>query len=665
MPWAKRQSVSTPTIHSSRTEYEMNDYSRGMDSYTGNDKFPVMTGQTRRLMGPNAWRLAKNARIVTLGQYDTRKGIDYYSAAAGETQDQAITATTGAVDQSFSTTTRLAQKFTTVTAGSLSRLDVNIKNPSSAATGTVLVCLYSDVSGAPGLLLATSSTSSINITSSNSYVSFYFAAAPTILAATNYWVVVYVQATGTGSYSWASTTSATTAKVSVDSGATWSTTTYAMNFKQYYATSGGSKGLIRVTKNDGTKYTFYAHGTTLYSVNESTGALNIIKSGLNSAATVYRFAFANDTLYYVNGYDGYRKYDFTTESQVLTANYTLICWHKGLMFLGGSTDPNAVFFSNFGLYDTFTTTDLVYAGAPKTGDPPVAFNSLNGYLLISCRNDKYVLSGDNNATFSVDKSPDQKGTYTQETITQDEQYVYFLADDGMRYSNGSESHLMSNNIYEDVKNITNKSACCVVINRGRIYLWYPSSLSTVNDECFVWNLNEGLSTVESKDTKAYVNRAFSSYADNDQLIVASSQIGQVYWQELTSNDYNILGDTIDFELRTSYFTNFAPAVLKEYRYWKARFSTSSNNYTVDCEYAYDLRDNWQTRTSASLQGSGPVWGSGILWGAFTWGTTAEVEADLNIPGEYRRLAVRYKHSGTRQPVKFLGHGFVLEVRRMR
>lgn len=668
MPWARRQTVVAPRIHSQETEYDMNDYSLGMDSYTSNDKFPVMTGQTRRLMGPNKWRLAQDARILTLGSYETRKGFDFYSQAAGETLDQSITSVTGAADQSFTTTTQIAQKFTTTSAGSLGRIDLNIKNPSSIATGVVLVNIYTDSGTAPSQLLATSSTNGINITSSNSYVSFYFANAPTLTTSTTYWIVVYVQAIGSNSYTWSSTTSATTALISVDSGSTWVAQSFAMNFKQYYATTGGVKGFIRVTKNDGTKYTFIAHGTTLYSVNDGTGALTAIKTGLSSSATVYRFSFANDILWYVNDFDGYRKYDFTTESQILSTNYSLICYHKGLMFLGGGPDPNAIIFSNFGLYDTFTSTDFVYAGAPKTGDPPVAFNSLNGYLLVRCKDNNFILSGDNNATFSIDEAPDQKGTYSQETVCQDEQSVYFLSDDGMRVSNGSESHLISHNVYEDVKNINNKVNACVAINKGRLYLWFADATSGVNNRSYVWNLNFSSInnyTVESSDTGAYISKAFSSYADNDSLMVASSIMGQLYWQELVTNEYNNLGSPLQFEVRTSYFTNYMPSVFKEFRYWEPRFSTESSNYSLDCQYASDLRDNWQTRSSPNLQGIGAVWGSGITWGNFIWGSTQELQSYLDIPGEYRRVAVRYTHTAARQPCKFFGHTFKLQVRRLR
>jgi hypothetical protein len=649
--------------------YEFNDYSLGYDSYTSNDKIPLMNG------GSNYWRLAQDARITTLGEYETRKGFDYYSDAAGVTQDQAVTSVTGAADQSFNTVTRLAQKFTTSSAGALTKVDINLKN-ANTANGTIAVAIYTNVSGAPGVLLATSSITDSALTSSYAYYTARFPNAPALTTSTVYWLVVYVQATGSGSFSWSSTTSATTALKSTDSGVTWSAASFALNFKQYYATAGGVKGIFRGYKNDGTKVSLLAHGTTLYSVNDGTGALTAIKTGLNASATTYRFAMFNDKVYYVNGYDGYRSWDGTTEKQVSTTNYTLICSHKGLIFLGGGIDPNAIIFSNFGLPEIFTTTDFVYADAPKTGDPVRALVSLNGSFYIFTQHRKFILSGSDNATFSMDRAPDEKGTYTQETVTQDNDFMYYLSDDGVYQSTGSQGTLLSKSNYEDVRTLTTKSNCCLGINKGRLYMWYTSADAAQNDSCYVWNLNSpgGPHTLESNDTNAYVARAFNAYNDNDQLLVGSSLVGQMYWQELATNDFSNLGGPINFMLQTPYLVFSirlhykyygGPSVLKEIRKWDARFGTQSGNYTVDCQYAADERDNWTTLTSTNIQGIGPIWGSGIIWGSFIWGTTAETQMQSYIPGEYRRVATRFRHFAMRQPVRFLGQTMIVEMRRMR
>lgn len=661
MPLVSRTSKPIPNLRSPSTTYELNDYSKGMNSFLATDKFPTDNG------GVNMWRLAQNARITTLGEYETRKGLDYHSDAAGETQDQAQTSTTGAADQSFNTVTRLAQKWTAGATGRLSKVEVRLKNDASA-TGTVILEHWTDSSGSPGTLVSRSSIASSAITSSYAYLTARFVDAPAVDSGTAYWTIAYVQSVGTNSYKWSSTTSATTAKTSSDSGMTWNSTSYALNFRQHYATAEGVKGKFRAYKSDGTAVTLFAHGTTLYSVDEVTGALTAVKTGLSSSATHYRFVGVNDVVYYVNGFDGLRKWNFTTESQVNTTNYTHLVEHKGLLFGVRKDDPNRVDFSNFADYETFTSTDFIYVPSPKTGDPATGVKSLNGYLLIKTRNSGYILSGDDNATFRLDVAPDQKGTFTQETITTDDNYAYFASDDGVYQTNGTQPKLLSEAIHETYQSIVNKEGICLNVNRGRLYMWYATAGSSSNDQCYVWNLNYGTTEdiVESFDTDAYVGRASTAFNDDYNMLVGSSVIGQVYWQEKPDNDYTNLGGDIDFVLQTHYNPFKIPAVLKEIRYWKPRLGTQSGNYTLTCEYAYDLRDNWQVQSTLQTQSSGYIWGDpDTVWGSFTWGTNAELQGDMYVPGEYRRIAIRYKHFASRQPHSFLGHTLIVQTRRIR
>lgn len=662
MPLVKRAKRPIPSLSSRTSTLEINDYGLGFNSFLSNDKFPVKDGAS------NLLRLAQNARITTLGEYGTRKGVDFHSDAAGETLDQSQTSTTGASDQSFNSVTRLAQIFTAGANGSLSKVEINVKNASSA-TGVIMVEVWSNSSGEPGVMLTSSSLTPSSLTSSYQYLTARFHEPVVVASSTSYWIVAYVQSVGSNSYSWSGTTNATTALVSADSGSTWSSTAFSLNFKQYYATVGGVKGLHRAYKSDGTAITLFAHGTSVYSVDEVTGALTAIKTGLSSSATTYRFVTINDIVYYVNGFDGYRKWDFTTESQVSATNYTNIIHHKGLVFLVTKDDPNKVVYSNFAAYETFTSTDFVYVPAPKTGDATTAMQSLNGYLILFTRDNKYILSGDDNATFRLDEAPDQKGTYTQETTSIDKNFVYYLGNDGVYRSNGSEAQLLSENNYEEVLTLPNRDSATLCVNRGRLYLWFRSAGNSTNNECFVWNLNYSNGnndTIESHDNSTNVNRALTAYNDDNQLLVGNSSIGQVYWQELSSNDYSDVGMPYEFILQTHYFPFTSPTVLKEVRYWKPRFSAQSGNYSVRCEFATELRDNWQLYQSINTQGSGATYGSGVEYGdGTTYGTSAEEEGSFYVPGEFKRIALRYYHSATRQPHTFLGHTLVVQSRRIR
>jgi hypothetical protein len=660
--WARRATNPIPQMRSREVYSELNDYSQGMDTFVSNDKFPVKDG------GSNKWRFAQNARILTLGEYETRKGVDFYSDTAGMTKDQEEVSTSGAGDAQFSDTLRLAQSFTTAAGGVLDKVLVRIKNP-NGASGTVIVEVWTDDSDKPGVKLDKSSISGGEITGTYQYITVRFPNAQILNTATKYWIVAYVQPVTSEEYEWSSTDNTANSLVSTDSGTSWTAENFSLNFQQFYATPGEVKGLHRAYKSDGTKTTLFVQGTTLYSVNDNTGALTVIKSDLNASATHYRFWTINDVVYYVNGFDGYRKWDFTTESQVNSNNYTHIVGHKGIIFLVEASDPNKVVYSNFADYETFTSTDLFYVPSPKTGDPVTAITPLNGYLMLFTRNSKYILTGDDNATFFLEEAPDKNGTYSQETIAVHDNFVYYLSQDGMYRSNGSEPSLMSKNNYEDILTLANKESSCVAINRGRLYLWHQLPGISFNSVCWVWNINyasDNGAVVESYDTVACIQRAVTAFNDNDRLLVGCSIMGRVYWQEDDSNDYTNGGGDINFLLQTHYFTFGTPANRKEIRQWLPRFATQSGSYDVSQEYATDLRDNWQQYRASNVQGAGVRYGTGETYGSgVTYGRTAELQESLYVPGEFRRIALRYKHFATRQPQRFLGHTLRVQTRRIK
>lgn len=651
MPWARRATKPIVSPTSTVREVEYNNYDGGVNNFVSNDV--LKEGKT--------WQVAQDARMPALGAWETRKGCDFHSAAVGEAIDVQQTSTTGAADVDFSTTARIAKKVTFTTTGHCTRIDVNLKN-TAAATGTIIVELWSNSSGAPGTLHARSSIASSDVgTSSYAYeIARYIGGAS--VTATDYWAVVYVQSVGTGSYKISSTTNASTGLTSSDSGTTWSAASVDFNVKAYLSTDSPSKGIFRANNSTGTEKTLLAAGTTLSSVDDSTGALTSIKTGLSASAIRYRFFTVNDTVYYCNGFDGIRKWNFSAESLVTSTNATLGVQHKGLAFWVEKDDPNKIIFSNFADYDTFTSTDFIYVPAPKTGDPITAMYPLNGVLVIWTRFNKYILYGSDNATFQLEPAASRKGTFSQETVVTDGSFAYALHDDGLYRFNGTVDQLMTGDIYEEIKHLPNKDEAVLGLSKGRLYLWYTPAAEDANSKCWVFNLN--FNCVESFDTDAYINGAVTD--DEGRLIVSSSLVGQAYYQELDSNDYTNLGGDINFQLATHDMIFGSAARDKEIRYWKPRFEAQSGSYTIQCQYGYDLRDNLSTQETVNVQGSGSIWGdSGTVWGSFTWGTTAELQSDLSVPGQHRRIKIGYKHYATRQPHRFLGHTFVIQVKRLR
>lgn len=631
-----------------------------IDTYTAND-----------LVKPDRLVYGTDTRIPTVGRQKTRQGCDFYSVPAGETVNAIQTSVTGASNQSVGLTTWKAAKFTTSAAGRLTKVELNLKNASSA-TGPIIVQVHADSSGSPGTLLAQSSVPASTPTSSYAYCAARFIEAPLLANATAYWIVAYIQDDGSGSYSWSSTTNATTAKTSANSGVSWSSSSFDLNFKTDLSTDSPVLGYYRAIKSDGTKVSLIAYkeaaGTTaVASVNEVTGALTTIKTGLSSQATRYEFVMFNDVVYYVNGVDAPRKWDFTTESAMGGSpgvSYDIFTAHTRLWLLPTS-DKTKIIFSNIAAPETFTSTDFVYVPSPKSPDQIVKAFLLNRNIYILTRKTKWVLSGTDLSVMVLGLSTGAKGCTSPRSVSVDGNYAYFASDDGDYQFNGGTDILLSEAITNDYLDAANKDELAGVVYNNRRYLFYTPSGEATNSRCWVYNLN--LRGYESFDMSTHINLAvvWNGPGDDGRMVQCSSLVGAIYYAELPSNTYNNLGKSLAWQIRMKYEHYDSPATEKQVKRWYPRFTASSTAHSVLCQYDKDFRGSPTTQTVA-LQGSGPIWGSStMIWGSFTWGTSALINPRLTIPGAAKYVQLRYSRTGVNNPCEFLGHTTYFGIRRPR
>lgn len=650
MPRSLINPAPIPRLNPQTIEVEYNDYSEGVNRFNGND-----------VLDPKFWRHAQNARMPKLGEYETRRGFDSHSAPVGEAEYDSITSNTGGV--SLTTTSWVAHDIVNTSGGRLTKLELYMRKV-AGAIGDVVVDIYSDSSGEPGSLITSTTIDAADFTTSYEYVTAYFVDAPLFTAGTSYWAVLRIQTGGSGTYQAAINGTSTSGATTSDSGGSWTTGQSGLQHKAYAAPSAKTKGVKRLYKSDGTAVTVLYVDDTLYKVNDGDGSLTVIKSGLSTDATYLRGVVINDIFYYINGKDGLRKWDFTTESQVRSQNYSHIVAHQGLLFLVDAVDTNKIIFSEFADYETFKSTSFIYVPAPKTGDPITAVVTVNGVLAIWTRYNKHILYGTDTATFQLEPAPARKGTFSQETVAFDTNFAYFISDDGVYRFNGTSDKLLSVSNYDSIRDIKNKDRAVIQINRSRLYVWYNIPSKDHNSYCWVYNLNFDM--LESLDTSAYVARADTAFREDYRLLVASPFTGQVFWQELDTNDYSNMGQGYEFMLQTHDMHFGTPSRDKEIRFWKPRFSAQAGDYTIDCKYSTDFGSSQTTALELETQGTGSVWGgSGVNWGSFTWGTSKELQADLYVPGGHRRISIAYSNDKPRQPHRFLGHTFVVEIRDIR
>lgn len=626
----------------------------GLDTYN-----PDEVADPRRCVYGRNFRLYNPEDQTSRVALSKRQGHIFYSVPVGETVDQQITSTTGAADKIINLVTRQAQKITAGATGVLSRVDIRLDNTASG-NGPAIVAFYSDNSGKPGTLLGTSSITSSSITGSYQYLSARYIEAPTVTSGTVYWVVSYVQSDGGNSYNWSSTTSATTAMVSTDAGNTWSSTSYALNVKTYVSTSGGVKGHTRFYRSTASPVTLMAHNTNVYTVNDVSGAITSIKSGLSASATDYDWANVNDVIYYANGFDSLQKYNGTTNSTVSTAPITPVKVevHANCLFvLQPST--NYVAFSDPGSYESFGSTSFLYVPSPKTADPVIEMLSVQGVMYFFTRNTKYLLYGTDLLSFVLKESPATKGAVADNAICVSEDSVYFMSDDFHIYAfdGGRDTRLSSERVAAILRNLANTSSVTLYVDDKKLYVSYTPTGQTVNQHRLVYDLtfNEWLN-----DEEVYTNSGVSwnSQSDTNQIVLSSSRLGALYYGD---SGYNDLGKPIDFDWWSKYMSFGTPAAKKRVKRYYTFLQTQNSNQEVDCQIDVD-EQNSPTSNMVPVEGSGSLWGSAV-WGSFTWGQLPFVRTRITVPGQNYKYQFRFVQSGVDNKVGILGFTIYLLPKR--
>lgn len=657
-----RRRVPVPTVTSGKSPAKEYTYVKGFNSNLANDEVPE-----------DQWRYVTDAREVQIGKWQTRQGANFFSLAIGETVNAQQISSTGQSSFNFSTTTWWAKKLTATATGRLTSINGFISNASNA-TGTIVYALYSDNSGVPGAELWRSTVSNSAPQTVISQCLARSITCPDIVSGTNYWVVGFVQAGGSGSYQVSTTTTAGTSLTSTNSGTTWNTAAFDFNVQLNTAPATPVKGHIRVKRPSGATYTFVAVGTTLYTVNEANGVTTSIDTNLGVNSTFVRFAFVNDTLYYVDGTQKPRKYDFTTASSVTNApgNASNLIVHKGLVFYQDADDVNKSWYTNFGQYDTFTSTDFFYVDSPKTADPQKAYVRLNGNLYIITRQNKFILYGAENATFRLDNAIGQKGTFSQSSVTSDETKVYLASDDGIYEFNGAEEVNIAADVLDWWTSLTNKANTVLELYNHRLYVYYTPPGQAQNSACMVFNTL--YKVWESQDTNTYVATTYSRFDNDNYMLIGSNRVGMLMFNERNVNDYNNMGEPLTFELRTNYNPTIGSyyhhpingANMKRVGLYRPHFDTITGNYSIQCGYALDYSDLPQY-SDVAITSNGPrfnttaTFDSGLRFGGYNQVNPLDNAPSIN--GEFRRLQLRYKHYGAREPVTFDGHVISVDSQR--
>ena len=611
----------------------------------------------------------KNFRIYNPGSFlersaiSKRQGHIFYSVPVGETVDQQITSTTGASNQTVSTIEWLAQKFTAGATGNLTRLDLNVENVTvgqNSGEGPLMVVLYSDNSGTPGTVLATSSIPNSSLTNSYQYLSARFIEAPAVTSGTVYWVVAYIQSDGAFFYHWSSSTSASTGLTSANAGNSWSAASFEMNLKTYVSTAGGVKGVTRYYRSNASPQTVLAQKTNLYTVNDATGAVTSIQSGLNASTTLYDFETVNNILYFVNGFDSPMEWNgsaVTNAGGSPPVSSQIALYANHLFYLQPNT--NFVNFTDAGEYETIDATNFLYVPSPDTADPVISMIPYGGNLQFITRNSKYVLLGTDLTSFTVKESTAKRGAVCASAVCTDQQFIYFMSDDYhiYAYNGGTDTKLSSERVQAILKNVANTNDIKLEVHDKKLFVHYTPGGQSENEHRLVWDLVFS-EWMNDEDVYTGFGIEWNSQADTGQWIQASTQVGALYYGDI---GYNDVGKPIDIEWWSKYLSYGTPAALHRVKRHYVFLQGEDGNYSVDCQV--DINNlNSPSSNLVNVDVSSNVYGTfGLVYGTVASGGSGLIYGDgvllpqrLSVPGESYKTQFRFVQSGVDNQVDILG-----------
>ena len=629
--------------------------------------------------GRTPW--SKNFRLYAQQSDDrqvaisSRKGPGFYMSPLSETKTESLELETTKEVEVGVTAPILAQRLVTTTGGRLNRLDFKVKS-TETSNGPLMVSLYSNKDGRPSDLLAQSSIGSGSITDSLSWATVRFVDAPLLANGDELWVIFEIQDDGDGTYLVGCVEDEVGAKWSDTSFAALDTQPYGVNYKMYQTPDIRLKGTHRFNREAGDNITVAAFNDGLYALDPISNSWTVIESGHNASATHYSFAVADGKLFWVNSFDDLKAWDGDTVETITDPELPIlshIIFHKDRLFGVVASDKNKFIWSEAPgnptqltpdkqWYYAYLSTNFAYVPAPKTGSPVTGLVSFQDALFIFTQDNKWVFSGYDKGSFSMRQSTGAKGALGFKSVTQDENHIYFVSDDGLYQFNGSQDTNISKDRIQPLFDACgNKFNIVPVVWKNKVRFYMQSKGSPHNDIVALYNKN--INGEWELDTDTWVDRAlYFDDADDDQELLEFSSLYAM--PMLAEQGYNSLGAPIDFEYRMKYDSFGLPAQKKRVRRYFPILQGVDNTFNIRIMMDKDFQDNPRIK-DVLLAVNGSTWGD-FKWGdGTTWGGDKSFKHHRqSYPGSAYYWQLRIARKGVNNRVAFIGAQYKYRIKRM-
>lgn len=610
----------------------------------------------------NCRMYAKNAEDKRVAMR-TRKGSTRLSTPVGETLDTVNTATiTG--DAPFSVTDWIAEPFVPATTGALTKMDYEIKSVISGV-GHVIIEIFTDVAGNPGALIGQSSIYTSAISTSYNYVSAFFIDAPYLTAGTTYWHRLRVEDGGKATYVVRQTAAAGGMKT-VNPGAVYTPLGYTWRYKTYLSTQGEIIGFTRRYPQNEVNRTLFAMNTNLYSVTDL-GNVSTPGTGVfNASAKKVRFDQVDDKTFMVDGFTSLW-WDGTGAPTVIDnapsgANNVIIHQNRAFFML----PSGQMKFSDLYNFTSYPTVNFFYVDNPKSPDKPTGWLKFQDNLIVFTHETKYTLYGTDLSSFQLRQAIGTKGAVSQEAMTADRNFVYFMADDKQIYRwNGGDDECISETIEPLLNSIVDVSKVRFHLYRNQLRIYYPAAAGDKSEDMLLLELSRKESNKSLQwfhDEGRVVCGSLEWKLNNNELIEFSSKVGAIYMGESGESD---LGKIIKFRWYSMYKTYTSGSAKDRIKRFRPYVRPAEQPYTLWVGKDIDYLEKPQ-------MGAFPVDEGGSKWGTFTWGDgtlwgggAQLIDDKVPMSGRGKQTQYRFACDALAAPVMLLGWMALVKSGRVR
>lgn len=570
----------------------------------------------------------------------------------------------------FSTTVQIADYFIVPSYSlsygyvSLSYIELYLRK-TTGYVESINVRIYTDNSGVPGTLLATSSFSLSDVTGTSGLVKATFMDAPDLHVGDKIWMVLDLTGTSTvitspvQCFAQHSATGHCITRSIASGNNPWTSTGFGLRFTTSCFKSGAVLSAFRRNVPGETPVTIVATGygdvITLQD-NHTEALLYAYSGGYEQYANRFRFAQVDNYTLFVNGAIQPQQWDGTSVTAISSAPTNadhVFIWMNRVFMRAGNKFMFSDILTTDSNINSWPSVNYFYPNTPDDPDAVIGSFLLKEQLFVFTKRTKYrvTMSDTTIATLDILPMAGTRGGVSQDLIDSDGEFIYFIGNDLRLYAfNGVTDVLLSDFVEPEIRAQQSAETLSTLhVWNSQIRLYYSKDTSNPSNML----LYDLIYHEWFMDTGRAVALSITYPLEGFPLIEFSSQTTMVFNGEDPS--YADCGKPISFKYWTNYKAYGSGAAKKRIKRFRPILKITSRPYTMRIGKDMDFTDQPDMRDYL-VSGASVTYGGGAKYGdGSKYGSQPLVDNHAGMSGRSRHVQYRFEKNGVNTPVELYGY----------